>query len=60
MSPVYVRPEPDALLVSFERDGEPAEEHRVKGSKDARAAALRMLLERTGLIDGDRLTVKAD
>ena len=61
MSPVYIDHEPNALVVRFEREGEAAQVHRVRGGKAAMAKALGMLLTRHPRLQvGDRLTVKSD
>jgi hypothetical protein len=62
-----VRHEPDALVVTFERDGEEPQTQLVIGSaadpgragERAMIYALGMLLRRGRLLAGDRLTVEA-
>jgi hypothetical protein len=54
-----IKREPDALLLQFERDGEPAERKLARGGRQALLFAVGMLIGHTRLIAGDRLTVSA-
>jgi len=53
------RHEPDALVLSFERDGAEPERKLAKGSHQALLYAVGMLIEHDELLVGDRLSVKA-
>jgi hypothetical protein len=48
-----------ALVVTWERDGEPAETHLALTEERALIVALRTVIARPVLRPGDRLTVKA-
>jgi hypothetical protein len=53
------RREPDALLLQFDRDGEPPERKLARGGRQALLYAVGMLIGHTRLMVGDRLTVRA-
>jgi hypothetical protein len=55
---VHVKPEPDALLIVFERDGEEPATRQASGGEQACLFAVRMLIDHRRLRVGDRLTVK--
>jgi hypothetical protein len=55
----HIKRDPDALLLKFERDGEPAEHKLARGGRQALLFAIGMLIGHTQLIAGDRLTVSA-
>ena len=55
----HIKREPDALLLQFERDGEPAERKLARGGRQALLFAIGMLIGHTRLMAGDRLTVRA-
>jgi hypothetical protein len=65
--PVFVRSEPDTLVVEFTRDGEAPETQIVLGLKADRARAgerallyaISMLINRRLLMVGDQLTVRS-
>ncbi len=52
------KPEPQALTVTFHRDGEPDETHLALSGERALIIALRLVIARTALRAGDRLTVE--
>jgi hypothetical protein len=55
------RKEPDALMVQFDRDGEPSEKEIIVGSGErVLLFAIAMLIRRRELRLHDRLTVTAD
>jgi len=54
-----IKREPDALLLQFERDREPAERKLARGGRQALLFAIGMLIGHTRLMAGDRLTVSA-
>jgi hypothetical protein len=58
--PAYTRPEPTAIVVQFDRDGEESERQVVTigGGRRALIIAVTMLLHREALQVGDRLTVR--
>ncbi len=58
--PAYTRPEPDVLVVQFDRDGEEPERQLVAigGGRRALITAVMMLLHREILLVGDRITVR--
>jgi len=57
--PVHVRPEPDALLIVLERDGEDPQTQRATTGEQALLFALTMLIGCQRLRINDRLTVSA-
>jgi hypothetical protein len=54
--PAYARP--DDLLVVLERSGQPTDEQTARDGVDAVAVATAMLLARTPLEPGDRLSIR--
>jgi hypothetical protein len=54
-----IRRDPDALLLKFERDGEPPERKLARGGRQALLFAIGMLIGHSRLMVGDRLTVTA-
>jgi hypothetical protein len=57
---IQARPEPDALVIVFERDGEEPETRLVAGDGERILLfAVTMLIQRRRLHVGDRLTVRA-
>ena len=56
--PAYTRPEPDAVMLIFQRDGEETETEVVTGDGErVLLFAIAMLIRRRGLLAGDRLDV---
>jgi hypothetical protein len=56
--PVHARHEPDALLITLERDGEEPVTRQASGGEQALLFALALLIECRQLQVGDRLTVR--
>jgi hypothetical protein len=59
MMPGFCKPEPQSLVVVFERDGEEPVRIEAADGEKALIQALKLLLTRNVLRPGDRLTVKA-
>jgi len=57
--PVHIRPEPDAVVIQFDRDGEEPETRLIHGDGErVLLFAIAMLIDRQRLYVGDRLTIR--
>ena len=57
--PVHIRPEPDAVVIQFDRHGEEPETRLVQGDGErVLLFAIAMLIDRRRLFVGDRLTIR--